>query len=396
MPGQIIQAMRRAESKNVVMMLDEIDKVGADFRGDPSAALLEVLDPEQNWEFSDHYLEVPYDLSQVLFITTANVIDTISPPLRDRMEIIKMAGYTEEEKLGIARNHLIPRQLERHALTADDIAITDDALRTLIRGYTHEAGVRDLERQIANVMRRLPRMLTENTTLGSVIVDAGALRQYLGPIRFENLDSLHDDAIGLVNGLVVSDVGGEVIVIEALAMEGRAGLEITGQIGDVMKESAHAGLSWARVNGAKYGARSNFFDAHTIHIHVPAGAIPKEGPSAGVAMVVALISVAAERPVRHDIAMTGEITLRGRVLPIGGVRDKLLAAKRAGVAEFLLPQANVKDMYDIESGLLEGMVVTPVSNLDEVMERALLTRAPVVPRQPMGFSSDDFAKPMVA
>ena len=396
MPGQIIQAMRRLETKNVVMMLDEIDKVGSDFRGDPSAALLEVLDPEQNCEFSDHYLEVPYDLSQVLFITTANMVDTISSPLRDRMEIIKMAGYTEEEKLGIAKSHLIPRQLERHALTVDDIVITDDALRALIRGYTHEAGVRDLERQIANVMRRLPRMLAENPGQGSVLVDAVALQQYLGPIRFEHLDSVHDDAIGLVNGLVVSDVGGEVIVVEALAMDGRPGLEITGQIGDVMKESAQAGLSWARVNGAKYGARANFFDSHTIHIHVPAGAIPKEGPSAGVAIVLALVSVASERPVRHDVAMTGEITLRGRVLPIGGVRDKLLAAKRAGVAEFLLPQANVKDLYDVEHGLLDGMTITPVSNLDEVMERALLTRAPSLPRHPMGFAAGELTKPMAA
>jgi ATP-dependent Lon protease len=371
LPGRVIQAMKQAGSRNAVMMLDEIDKVGLDFRGDPSAALLEVLDPEQNREFSDHYLEVPYDLSQVLFITTANVIDTISPPLRDRMEIIRMTGYTEEEKLGIARGHLLGRQLEQHALTTDEVAISDDALRSLIRNYTREAGVRGLDRQIAQVLRKVPRQLVENPELTKVEIGPEQLIDYLGPARFDSVETEPEDRVGVATGVVVSEVGGDLVTVEALAIEGRPELQLTGQIGDVMQESARAALSWVRVHGAEHGVPKTFFEDHAVHVHVPAGAIPKDGPSAGVTLTTALVSVASNRPVRHDLAMTGEVTLRGRVLPIGGVKDKLLAAHRAGIRIFLLPERNRRDLHEIDQSLLEGMEVVFVRSLTEVLDRAL-------------------------
>ena len=388
LPGRVIQAMKQAGSKNAVMMLDEIDKVGLDFRGDPSAALLEVLDPEQNREFSDHYLEVPYDLSQVLFITTANVIDTISPPLRDRMEIIRMTGYTEEEKLGIAKEHLVPRQLAQHALATEEVEISDEALRLLIRNYTREAGVRGLERQIAQVMRKVPRRLVENPELTRIEVGPAQLIDYLGPARFDTVEAEPEDRVGVATGVVVSEVGGDLVTVEALAIEGRPELQLTGQIGDVMQESARAALSWVRVHGPDHGVPSNFFDDHAVHIHVPAGAIPKDGPSAGVTLTTVLVSVASDRPVRHDLAMTGEVTLRGRVLPIGGVKDKLLAAHRAGIKTFLLPERNRRDLHEIEPSLTEGMEVVFVRSLDEVLERAL---TPAVvrarDRRPVGFGN---------
>ncbi len=388
LPGRVIQAMKQAGSRNAVMMLDEIDKVGLDFRGDPSAALLEVLDPEQNREFSDHYLEVPYDLSQVLFITTANVIDTISPPLRDRMEIIRMTGYTEEEKLGIAKGHLLGRQLEQHALTASEVTISDDALRSLIRNYTREAGVRGLDRQIAQVLRKVPRQLVENPELTKVEIGPEQLIDYLGPARFDSVETEPEDRIGVATGVVVSEVGGDLVTVEALAIEGRPELQLTGQIGDVMQESARAALSWVRVHGAEHGVPKTFFEDHAVHVHVPAGAIPKDGPSAGVTLTTALVSVASNRPVRHDLAMTGEVTLRGRVLPIGGVKDKLLAAHRAGIHIFLLPERNRRDLHEIDQSLLEGMEVVFVRSLTEVLDRALTE--PVI-RQPerraVGFGS---------
>ena len=388
LPGRVIQAMKQAGSRNAVMMLDEIDKVGLDFRGDPSAALLEVLDPEQNREFSDHYLEVPYDLSQVLFITTANVIDTISAPLRDRMEIIRMTGYTEEEKLGIAKEHLLARQLEQHALSTEEVTISDEAMRTLIRNYTREAGVRGLDRQIAQVMRKVPRQLVENPELTKVEIGPDQLIEYLGPARFDSVETEPEDRVGLATGVVVSEVGGDLVTVEALAIEGRPELQLTGQIGDVMQESARAALSWVRVHGAEHGVPASFFEDHAVHIHVPAGAIPKDGPSAGVTLTTALVSVASDRPVRHDLAMTGEVTLRGRVLPIGGVKDKLLAAHRAGIRTFLLPERNRRDLHEIDDSLLDGMEVVFVRSLSEVLERALTDKVQKLPeRRPLGFGS---------
>jgi ATP-dependent Lon protease len=375
LPGRIIQSMKQAGVRNPVIMLDEVDKVGADFRGDPSAALLEVLDPEQNREFSDHYLEVAYDLSQVLFITTANVAETISPPLRDRMEIIRISGYTEEEKLGIAEQHLVPRQREQHGLETSELTITPEALLEMIRGWTREAGVRQLDRTIAQVARKVPRKLAESSDgLSGVVVGVTDLPDYLGPSRFEFGEAEAEDQIGAVTGVVVSDVGGDIVTVEALAIEGKNDLLLTGQLGSVMEESARAALSWARVHAEDFGAPKGFFDTHGVHVHVPAGAIPKDGPSAGVTMTTALVSVASGRPVRRDVAMTGEVTLRGRVLPIGGVKDKLLAAHRAGITTFVLPRKNLRDLDEVDREVLEKVEVIPVDNVAEVLERALLPR----------------------
>jgi len=375
LPGRIIQSMKQAGTRNPVIMLDEVDKVGADFRGDPSAALLEVLDPEQNREFSDHYLEVAYDLSQVLFITTANVAETISPPLRDRMEIIRISGYTEEEKLGIAEQHLVPRQREQHGLEEAELRISEAALVEMIRGWTREAGVRQLDRTIAQVARKVPRKLAESSgSLTGVVVDVADLPEYLGPQRFEFGEAESEDQVGAVTGVVVSDVGGDIVTVEALAIEGKNDLLLTGQLGSVMEESARAALSWARVHAEDFGAPKGFFDTHGVHVHVPAGAIPKDGPSAGVTMTTALVSVASGRPVRRDVAMTGEVTLRGRVLPIGGVKDKLLAAHRAGITTFVLPRKNVRDLDEVDREVLEKIEVVPVDSVDEVLERALLPK----------------------
>ena len=371
LPGRIIQSMRTAGTRSAVIMLDEIDKVGTDFRGDPSAALLEVLDPEQNWEFSDHYLEVPYDLSQVLFITTANIAETISPPLRDRMEIIRITGYTEQEKVQIAERHLIPRQLEQHSLERGELQVTSEALLAMLHGYTREAGVRQLDRTIAEVARKVPRKLAEGVT-PPVVVNGQDLGDYLGPQRFDYGEAQERDEIGAVTGVVVSEVGGDIVTVEALAIEGKPDLVLTGQLGNVMEESARAALSWARVHAAEYGAAKDFFDTHSIHVHVPAGAIPKDGPSAGVTMTTAMVSVAAGRPVRRDLAMTGEVTLRGRVLPIGGVKDKLLAAHRAGLKTFILPAKNTRDLHEVDRDILDAMDVVPVDTVSEVLDRALM------------------------
>ncbi len=382
LPGRIIQAMKQAGQRNPVMMLDEIDKVGVDFRGDPSAALLEVLDPEQTCEFSDHYLEVAYDLSQVLFITTANVVETISPALRDRMEIIRITGYTQEEKFEIARRHLIPRQLAQHALDSGECTITDGALRAVIRGYTREAGVRGLERQLAQIMRKVPRQLAVPDGPTAVTIDDGDLLGSLGPARFDDGETEPEDRVGVVTGVVVSEAGGDVVTVEALATPGTGALQLTGQIGDVMQESARAALSWVRVHARALGIEPAFFATHDVHIHVPAGATPKDGPSAGVTITTALVSVASERAVRHDVAMTGEVTLRGRVLPIGGVKDKLLAARRAGITEFLLPERNRRDLHEIDRAMLAGMELVLVDDVATVLDRALQPAA--TPRRPRG------------
>jgi ATP-dependent Lon protease len=384
LPGRIIQSMKQAGTVNPVIMLDEIDKVGTDFRGDPSAALLEVLDPEQNREFSDHYLEVPYDLSNVLFITTANVVDTIGPALRDRMEIIRISGYTQAEKLGIAERHLVPRQLEQHGLEDGELSISHETLVAILHGYTREAGVRQLDRTIAEIARKVPRRLTAGAA--SVVVEPDQLSEFLGPQRFDYGEAQDADEVGAVTGVVVSEVGGDIVTVEALAVEGRPDLSLTGQLGSVMEESARAALSWARVHAVEYGAPRDFFETHALHIHVPAGAIPKDGPSAGVTMVTAMVSVASGREVRRDVAMTGEVTLRGRVLPIGGVKDKLLAAHRSGLTTFILPRKNMRDLDEIPREVLESIEVVPVDNVGEVLDRALVA-APVqrAPRRGAGF-----------
>ncbi|HEY6378484.1 MAG TPA: endopeptidase La, partial [Candidatus Dormibacteraeota bacterium] len=388
LPGRIIQSMKTAGTRNPVIMLDEIDKVGADFRGDPSSALLEVLDPEQNFGFSDHYLEVPYDLSQVLFITTANVAETISPPLRDRMEMIRISGYTEEEKLGIAERHLLPRQLDQHGLDAGELVLERPAMVELLRGWTREAGVRQLDRAIAQIARKVPRKLAEKPAAKSVVVRPDDLDELLGPRRFDYGEQETEDQIGAVTGCVVSDVGGDIVTVEALAIEGKNELLITGQLGSVMEESARLALSWARVNAEHYGARHGFFDSHGVHIHVPAGAIPKDGPSAGITMTTALVSTATQRKVRRDVAMTGEVTLRGRVLPIGGVKDKLLAAHRAGIRTFVLPRKNERDLREVDSEILDSMEIVGVETMDEVLDVALLPAGAGAAgkRRPVGFA----------
>ena len=390
LPGRIIQSMKQAGTVDPVIMLDEIDKVGTDFRGDPSAALLEVLDPEQNREFSDHYLEVPYDLSHVLFITTANMVDTISPALRDRMELIRISGYTEAEKLGIAEHHLLPRQLQQHGLDGGELTVPHETLVAILHGYTREAGVRQLDRSLAEIARKVPRRLASGED--AVVVVPGQLSDFLGPQRFEYGEAQEADEVGAVTGVVVSEVGGDIVTVEALAIEARPELSLTGQLGSVMEESARTALSWARVHAAEYGAPPDYFESHALHIHVPAGAIPKDGPSAGVTMVTAMVSVASGRSVRRDVAMTGEVTLRGRVLPIGGVKEKLLAAHRSGLTTFILPRKNLRDLDDIPAEVLEAVEVIPVDSVDEVLARALVD-APAQRRPRRGA---DFLLPLPA
>jgi ATP-dependent Lon protease len=401
LPGRIIQSMRTAGTRNAVIMLDEIDKVGADFRGDPSAALLEVLDPEQNWEFSDHYLEVPYDLSQVLFITTANIAETISPPLRDRMEIIRITGYTEQEKVQIAERHLVPRQLDQHSLDADELQIPTETVVAMLHGYTREAGVRQLDRTIAEVARKVPRKLAAGAT-PPIVVTPEDLADLLGPRRHDYGEAQEQDEVGAVTGVVVSEVGGDIITVEALAIETKPDLVLTGQLGSVMEESVKAALSWAKVHAIEYGAPRDFFDTHAIHVHVPAGAIPKDGPSAGVTMATAMVSVATGRRVRRDLAMTGEITLRGKVLPIGGVKDKLLAAHRSGLKTFILPAKNIRDLYEVDKEILDAIELVPVDYVGEVLDRALVESDAPRPRERRGagfvlpISSGDIVGPINA
>jgi ATP-dependent Lon protease len=360
-----------------VFILDEIDKLGTDFRGDPASALLEVLDPEQNYTFRDHYLDVPFDLSEVLFITTANVLDTIPPPLRDRMEVIELPGYTEEEKLRIARDHLVSRQITNHGLTLEQVVFTDAALAGIIRGYTREAGVRNLEREIGAVCRKIARRHAEGHT-ESTTVTAQTVEDMLGAPRHlgEELAG-RTKAPGVAIGLAWTPVGGDVLFIEASRMSGASQLTLTGQLGDVMKESARIALSWFRANAPAYDVDPAFYKDSEIHLHVPQGAIPKDGPSAGVTMVAALASALSGRPVRGDIAMTGEITLSGRVLPVGGIKEKVLAARRHGIHEIVVPRQNEKDVKeDLSEELRRGLVVHYAEEVDEVL-RLVLT-PPVV------------------
>ena len=377
LPGQVIQGLRRAESKNPVFILDEIDKLGSDFRGDPASALLEVLDPEQNSTFRDHYLDVPFDLSEVLFITTANVLDPIPPALRDRMEVLELPGYTEEEKLAIAREHLVQKQVKNHGLTPEQLTITDDALRQVIRGYTREAGVRNLEREIGALNRKAARRRAEGneeplTITPSVVVDMLGAPSFLD----EEVEERTKEP-GVAIGLAWTPAGGDVLFIEASRMAGNNTLTLTGQLGEVMKESARAALSWFRAHAGLYGADPDFFKNAEIHLHVPSGAIPKDGPSAGVTIATALASELTRRPVRGDIAMTGEITLSGRVLPVGGIKEKVLAARRVGIREVILPRQNEKNVKeDLSEELRRELTIHFVQSVDEVL---LLALTPVNP-----------------
>ena len=370
LPGRIVRALKEAGTMNPVIMLDEIDKVGADWRGDPSSALLEVLDPAQNHSFRDHYLEVDLDLSDVLFIPTANVSETIPGPLLDRMELIRLDGYTEDEKLAIANDHLLRRQLERNGLEADEVQVTDSALRKVITEHTMEAGVRNLERQVGKVLRKVATKIDGGAVSPPVVVDAGDLREYLGRPRFQFEAAERTAVPGVATGLAVTGTGGDVLFVEAAAMPGEGGLTVTGQLGDVMKESAHIALAYVRSHAADLGLEETY-QGRPIHIHVPAGAVPKDGPSAGVTMVTALASLMSGRPVRSTVGMTGEVTLQGKVLPIGGVKQKLLAAHRAGLKEVILPQRNEADLDDLPEKVRQDLAVHLVSDVAEVVALAL-------------------------
>ncbi|MEW6440320.1 MAG: endopeptidase La [bacterium] len=370
LPGRIVQGLRKVGTNNPVFMLDEIDKVGSDFRGDPSSALLEVLDPEQNFSFSDHYMEVPIDLSKVFFITTANVLETIPPALRDRMEVLELPGYTEEEKLLIARNFLFPKQLRENGLTPAQLEVTEEALARVIRDYTREAGVRNLEREMAGVCRGVARQVAEGKS-EPTRVDAGDLKTYLGPQRFFSEVAERMTAPGIATGLAWTPTGGDILFVEATRMEGRKNLILTGQLGDVMKESAQAAMSYIRSRAGEFGIPKKFFEGTDIHLHVPAGAIKKDGPSAGVTMVVALASLLTDRRVRSDLAMTGEITLRGKVLPVGGIKDKVLAARRSGINNVILPKLNEKDLEELPEKARQEMRFVLVDSIDEAVGAAL-------------------------
>jgi ATP-dependent Lon protease len=376
LPGQVIQGLRRAESKNPVFILDEIDKLGSDFRGDPASALLEVLDPEQNNTFRDHYLDVPFDLSEVLFLTTANVLDPVPPPLRDRMEVLELAGYTEEEKLKIALEHLVAKQIGNHGLTAEQVEFTDAAIRAVIRGYTREAGVRNLEREIGALCRKVARRRAEgpDDDVSRVVITPETVVEMLGAPTFldEEIENRTKDP-GVAVGLAWTPAGGEVLFVEASRMQGGGSLTLTGQLGDVMKESGRTALSWFRSNATRYGVDPAFYKDSEIHLHVPSGAIPKDGPSAGVTMVTALASQLTGRPVRGDIAMTGEITLSGRVLPVGGIKEKVLAARRHGITEVILPRQNEKHIKeDLTEELRRELTIHYVVHIEEVLALALL------------------------
>ena len=373
LPGRIIQSVKTAGTNNPVFMLDEVDKIGMDFRGDPSSALLEVLDPEQNFSFQDNYLEVPFDLRKVLFVATANLLDPIPAALRDRMEMIQLPGYTQTEKVEIARRFLVPKQMENHGLKAKHIDVTQEALVELVQAYTHEAGVRNLERELASVMRKVARQVAEGRKRKTV-VDIRKLNEYLGPPRFEYGELEAEDQTGSATGLVVTEVGGDVVAIEVTLMEGKEDFILTGQLGDVMRESARAALSWIRTHASELGIEREIFEKHTMHIHVPAGATPKDGPSAGVTMATAMVSALTGIPVRKDVAMTGEITLRGRVLPIGGLKSKILAAHLAGAGMVILPRKNEKDLRDIPEEIRKQLKLVLADTMDQVLEAALRRR----------------------
>ena len=375
LPGRIIQGIKTAGSNNPVFMLDEIDKIGADFRGDPSAALLEVLDPEQNNSFSDHYIGLPFDLSNVMFITTANMTDPIPSPLKDRMEIIRLSGYSEHEKLGISKKYLVPRQLKEHGITEKNIVIPDKTILKIIEEYTREAGVRNVEREIGHLCRKVARKIAEGET-GRFTITTVNVHKYLGVPKFLPETERTKDEIGVVTGLAWTETGGEVLYIEATTMKGKGTLTLTGQLGDVMKESAHAALTYVRSRATELGINTESFGKTDVHIHVPAGAIPKDGPSAGVTMATALASVFTNEPVRKNLAMTGEVTLRGRVLPIGGLKEKTLAARRAGITTVIIPKLNEKDLDDIPKEIRKDMKFVLAETMDDVIRTALQKKLP--------------------
>jgi ATP-dependent Lon protease len=382
MPGKIIQSMKKAKATDPFFLLDEIDKLGADWRGDPSSALLEVLDPEQNSTFGDHYLEIDYDLSQVLFVTTSNSLN-MPQPLMDRMEIIRIPGYTEAEKIEIAKRHLMPKLLSNHGLTDKELVVPDEAIRDLIRYYTREAGVRSLERELSNLARKSVRDL-ERDKVESITVDDARLEKYAGIRKFHYGATDEVDQVGIVTGLAWTEFGGEILTIEAVKMPGKGRMSITGNLKDVMKESISAANSYVRARATHFGIKPTLFEKVDVHVHVPEGATPKDGPSAGVAMATAMISVLTGIPIRMDVAMTGEITLRGRVLPIGGLKEKLLAALRSGIKTVLIPKDNEKDLADIPQNVLSGLEIVPVSTVDEVLARAL-----VGPLTPIEWNEED-------
>jgi|UniRef100_UPI0037834E49 ATP-dependent Lon protease len=370
MPGRLIQELKRLGTRNPVLMLDEIDKLGADFRGDPASALLEVLDPRQNQEFTDRYIDVPFDLSQIIFIATCNTLDTIPAPLRDRMEVVELPGYTEREKLNIAKNYLVKRQLSEHGLTEAQCIWSDEAIERVIEDYTREAGVRNLERQIASVTRHIAASIAKEEITEARITPA-IVREALGPAHFVRESKLQTSAPGVVTGLAYTTAGGEVLHIEAIRFPGKGGFTLTGQLGDVMKESVRAALSLVRSRAAQLGIDPKIFDKNEVHVHVPAGAVPKDGPSAGIAMFTALVSLFSNRPVSKDVAMTGEVTLRGLVLPIGGLKEKSIAALRAGIKTIIIPKLNEKDVPDLPDEVKQRLKIIPVETVDEVLQAAL-------------------------
>jgi ATP-dependent Lon protease len=372
MPGKIIQSLKKVGVNNPVFCLDEIDKMSMDFRGDPSAALLEVLDPEQNNSFNDHYLDLDYDLSDILFITTANTLPDIPLPLQDRMEIIRLAGYTDHEKYNIAREFLVPKQIKFNGLTPEQITLSENAIYTIIHRYTREAGVRNLEREIAAVCRKVARHIVKNESEKQVKVSEAAVTKYLGPTRFKKTEIEEQDQIGMATGMAWTQVGGELLFVETLTMPGRGQVTVTGKLGDVMKESAQAAVSYVRSRADQLQIDEKFYRKLDLHIHIPEGAIPKDGPSAGIAMCTSVISALSKRASRREVAMTGEITLRGRVLPIGGLKEKILAAHRGGIKKIIIPKENEKDLKDIPTTISKQLEIVTVEHMDEVLTHALV------------------------
>jgi ATP-dependent Lon protease len=391
MPGKVIQSMRKAKRTNPLFLLDEIDKMGQDFRGDPAAALLEVLDPEQNGTFNDHYLEVDYDLSNVMFVTTANTLN-IPPALMDRMEIIRIAGYTEDEKVEIAKRHLMFEQQQAHGLEAGEWSVDDDAIKEIIRRYTREAGVRSLEREIAKLARKAVKQIL-SSDVKTVAVTGANIEDYLGVPKYRFGEAELEDQVGVVTGLAWTEVGGEILTIEGVMMPGKGKMSVTGNLRDVMKESIQAANAYVRSRSVDFGIAPSMFERKDIHVHVPEGATPKDGPSAGVAMVTAIVSVLTGIAVRKDVAMTGEITLRGRVLPIGGLKEKLLAALRAGIKKVLIPEENVKDLAEIPDEVKNALQIVPVARMDDVLKAALVRAL-----EPISWDSEEaaVAKPAAA
>jgi ATP-dependent Lon protease len=372
MPGKIIQCLKKAKVQNPVFCLDEVDKMSMDFRGDPSAALLEVLDPEQNYSFNDHYLDVDYDLSEILFITTANNLHGVPPPLQDRMEIIQLPGYTEYEKLQIALGFLVPKQTEMNGLSGKHIGFTNNALQTIIRRYTREAGVRNLEREIASICRKVARVITKEGGKDFVRITGQSIQKYLGVPRFRYGQVEERDEIGLATGMAWTQVGGELLAIETVIMSGKGKLTVTGKLGEVMQESAQAALSYVRSRAARLGLDEHFYRRLDIHVHVPEGATPKDGPSAGITMAASIVSALIKRPIHRALAMTGEITLRGRILPIGGLKEKILAAHRGGISHLIIPEENKKDLKDIPAKILKQFEVSALSHMDDVLSMAII------------------------